>query len=73
MMITSAMIIVFSRPFSIRYLAMNTPNKPPKGLIMLSIEMKVDWFSSVHPNLTMNVSMFGFISIIERPIQARIL
>lgn len=42
MITTSAMIIVFSRPFSIRYLAMNTPNRPPNGLIMLNMEMKVD-------------------------------
>ena len=73
MITTSAIIIVFRRPFSIKYFAMNTPNRPPNGLIMLSMEMKVDWLSSVHPNLTMNVSMFGLINIIESPIHARIL
>ena len=73
MITTSAMIIVFSLPLSIRYLAMKTPNRPPKGFIMLNMEMKVDWLSSVHPNLTMNVSMFGLINMIESPIHARIL
>jgi hypothetical protein len=49
------------------YLAKKVPIRPPRGFTKLNTEMKDDAFFSVHPNFTMKVSIFGLISIIERP------